>query len=282
MPPFVDATTRALIELALAEDLGPGDLTSALLPADLKGTAVLVAKSPLVLSGREVFEAVFSAVDAETEVRFFAEDGDALSPKAEVAEVSGRVRSLLEAERTALNFVQRLSGVATFAREASSALAGTATRVVDTRKTTPGFRVLEKAAVRHGGASNHRFGLFDGVLIKDNHVDAIGGIGAAIEAVRKTAHHLVRVECEVRTLEELREALDSRAEVILLDNMDDATLTEAVAINRGHARPAILEASGNVTVERLPRIGATGVDFVSMGALTHSAPSADLSLLYRK
>ncbi|MEL6188442.1 MAG: carboxylating nicotinate-nucleotide diphosphorylase, partial [Myxococcota bacterium] len=172
-------------------------------------------------------------------------------------------------------------GVATMARAASSAVSGSRARVVDTRKTTPGFRVLEKAAVVHGGAANHRFGLFDGVMVKDNHVDAMGGIGPAVAAARRVAHHLVKIEVEVRSLAELDAALEARADVVLLDNMDDATLRAAVEKNRGAERPAVLEASGGVTLERLPDLADTGVDLISMGALTHSAPAADLSLKYR-
>lgn len=276
----LDATTRALIDLALAEDLGPGDLTSALLPADLAGEAVLVAKSMLVFSGAEVFAEVFRRVDPSIEVEMRAADGDELGQGDVVARVRGPVRRLLEAERTALNFVQRLSGVATLTRSAVRQLGDSATRVVDTRKTTPGFRVLEKAAVRHGGGTNHRFGLFDGILIKDNHIDAAGGVAEAVAAARASAHHLVKIECEVRTLDELATALEAGADVVLLDNMDDATMAEAVRRNAACARPAVLEASGNVTVERLKAIGETGVDLVSMGALTHSAPAADLSLKF--
>ncbi|MEO1227311.1 MAG: carboxylating nicotinate-nucleotide diphosphorylase [Myxococcota bacterium] len=274
-------STSALVELALAEDIGPGDLTSALIPADHQGRAVLLAKTSLVFSGSEVFEMVFSQVDPSVQVRFHHSDGASLEPGTEVAEVTGPTRSLLIGERTALNFVQRLSGVATMARAASSAVSGSRARVVDTRKTTPGFRVLEKAAVVHGGAANHRFGLFDGVMVKDNHVDAMGGIGPAVAAARRVAHHLVKIEVEVRSLAELDAALEARADVVLLDNMDDATLRAAVEKNRGAERPAVLEASGGVTLERLPDLADTGVDLISMGALTHSAPAADLSLKYR-
>lgn len=278
---MMNPTTQALVDLALAEDLGPGDITSALIPPDRTGRAVLLAKSPLVFSGSEVFRAVFHRVDPATEVDFKVTDGTLVDPGTTVAELQGRARRMLEAERTALNFVQRLSGVATLARAASEAVSGTGARIVDTRKTTPGFRVLEKAAVAHGGATNHRFGLFDGVLIKDNHVDAMGGISSAIASAREVAHHLLRIECEVRSLEELDEALEAGADVVLLDNMDNETMAEAVQKNRAGPRPALLEASGNVTLERLPSIAATGVDLISMGALTHSAKAADLSLKYR-
>ena len=277
----MDSTTRALIDLALAEDIGPGDLTSQLVPVDRSAEAHLVAKSPLVLSGTEVFGAVMARHDAKIEVVFEAEDGSELEAGFKAATVRGSARRILEAERTALNFIQRLSGVATVTRAAVRALSGTETQIVDTRKTTPGLRALQKAAVLHGGGRNHRFGLFDGVLIKDNHIDAMGGIGPAIAEARRTAHHLVRIECEVRTLEELDEALTAGADVILLDNMSEGDMKTAVERNRSRGRPARLEASGNVTVERLPRIAATGVDFISMGALTHSAPAADLSLVVR-
>lgn len=277
----MDATTRALVDLALAEDLGPGDLTSALVPEGRAGQAELRAKEALVLSGTEVFTEVFRRVDPAAQVRFHRGDGDALAAGEVAATVEGPVRALLQAERTALNFAQRLSGVATLARAAARAVEGTGARVVDTRKTTPGFRVLEKAAVAHGGATNHRFGLFDGVLVKDNHVDAMGGIAPALAAARAVAHHLVKIECEVRTLSELDAALAAGADVLLLDNMDLETMREAARRTRAAPRPALLEASGNVTLERLPDIAATGVDLISMGALTHSAPAADLSLKYR-
>jgi nicotinate-nucleotide pyrophosphorylase (carboxylating) len=277
----VDATTRALVDLALAEDLGPGDLTSALVPEGRAGQAELRAKEALVLSGTEVFTEVFRRVDPAAQVRFHRGDGDALAAGEVAATVEGPVRALLQAERTALNFAQRLSGVATLARAAARAVEGTGARVVDTRKTTPGFRVLEKAAVAHGGATNLRFGLFDGVLVKDNHVDAMGGIAPALAAARAVAHHLVKIECEVRTLSELDAALAAGADVLLLDNMDLETMREAARRTRAAPRPALLEASGNVTLERLPDIAATGVDLISMGALTHSAPAADLSLKYR-
>lgn len=277
----MDAITRKLVELALAEDIGPGDVTAELIPKEQGGRAVLLAKEPMVISGSRVFTEVFKQVDPVVSVVFHEDDGAEVTPGTEVAEVRGAVRSLLQGERTALNFMQRLSGVATMAKVATKALDGTLTQVVDTRKTTPGFRVLEKAAVAHGGAKNHRFGLFDGVLIKDNHVDAMGGVGPAITAARKTVHHLLKIECEVRTLEEFDEALAAGVDVLLLDNMDDKTMTEAVSRNKKSSRPALLEASGGVTLARLPSIAQTGVDFVSMGALTHSSSAVDLSLKYR-
>lgn len=271
----VDAVTRRAISLALEEDFGPGDVTSALIPADATGRAAVLTKSALVLAGQEAFVEVFRQVDPMMTVVFEVPDGTMVEPRRVVGRVQGAARSILMAERTALNLMQRLCGVATMARRASEAVAGTKTRVVDTRKTTPAWRALEKAAVRAGGCANHRFGLFDGVLIKDNHIAAMGGVTAAIVAARKTAHHLLKIECEVTTLDEVDEAVAAGADVILLDNMDNATMTEAVGRIDGRA---LTEASGNVTLERLPSIAKTGVDLVSMGALTHSAIAADISL----
>lgn len=271
----VDAITRRLIALALEEDIGPGDVTSLLIAPDQIGSASVLARTALVLAGSEAFIEVFRQVDPEVRVAFSMADGAEVPPGTIVGTVEGRSRSLLAGERTALNLLQRLCGVASMARRAVAAVAGTKARVVDTRKTTPGMRALEKNAVRAGGATNHRIGLFDGVLIKDNHVRAAGGVGPAIRAARPNAHHLLRIECEVTTLTELEEALAERADVILLDNMTAATMRRAVEITAGRA---VLEASGGVTVARLPEIAATGVDLISMGALTHSAPAADIAL----
>ena len=271
----LDHTSRQLITLALAEDLGPQDLTSALLPADLLGAATVRAKEVLVLSGFEAFEAAFEAVDPRVQVDWHVAEGVEVQAGAAIGTVSGPARSLLTGERLALNLLQRLCGVATMAHQAATAVRGTRAKVVDTRKTTPGMRALQKAAVRHGGAKNHRFGLFDGVLIKDNHIAALGSITAAVERAREVAHHLVRVEVEVDRLDQLDEALAAAADLILLDNMDLDTMRTAVARTAGRA---LLEASGGVTLARLPEIAATGVDFISMGALTHSAPAADIAL----
>jgi nicotinate-nucleotide pyrophosphorylase (carboxylating) len=271
----VDRISARLIKLALEEDLGPGDATSALVPEGLIGRAYVLAKSPLVLSGSRAFDEVFAQLSSAVETTWEIADGELVSPGVVLARVAGPARDLLVGERTALNLVQRLSGIATTARRAADAVVGTKAKVVDTRKTTPGLRALEKAAVRAGGAYNHRFGLFDGVLIKDNHVKAAGGVKAAIAAARKTSHHLLKIECEVSSLAEAKEALESGADVIMLDNMDLDAMRAAVAMIGGRA---LVEASGNVTLERLPAIAATGVDLISMGALTHSAPAADISM----
>ncbi len=273
---------RAIIDLALAEDIGTGDVTSlATVPADRTAEAVMFAKAEGVLSGIDVAREVFAIVDPTLAFEAMAADGDPLAHRMPIARVSGNARSMLTAERTALNFVQRLSGVATVTAHYVSLVDGTATKIVDTRKTTPGMRLLQKRAVMHGGGSNHRFGLADGVLIKDNHLAAIGGprrITDAIAAARTHAPHTLKIEVEVTSLDELGEALDAGADIIMLDNMDTATMAEAVAIRDAHASSPLLEASGGITSERIPEIAATGIDLISVGALTHSAPALDISL----
>jgi nicotinate-nucleotide pyrophosphorylase (carboxylating) len=271
----VDPITERLIALALEEDVGPGDVTTALVPIDAEGKAYVLAKSELVLAGSDAFDEVFRQVSSAVAINWEQRDGAAVKPGTVLARVRGPARDLLVGERTALNLLQRLSGVATMSKKAADAVAGTKAKVVDTRKTTPGMRALEKAAVRAGGASNHRFGLFDGVLIKDNHIRAAGGVKPAIESAKRSRHHLLAIECEAATLDEVKEALEAGADVIMLDNMDLETMKKAVAMICGRA---LVEASGNVTIERLPAIAATGVDLISMGALTHSAPSADISM----
>lgn len=269
------AELRELVARALAEDIGPGDVTARLLPADLSGSAAILAKSELVLAGLAPFVETYRQVDPSVKVELTVAEGTRVAARTVVGRVHGPARALLTGERTALNFLQRLCGVATFTRACVDRVAGTRARIVDTRKTTPGLRALEKAAVRAGGGSNHRFGLFDGVLIKDNHIAALGGVAAAIARARHEAHHLLRVECEVTTLAQLDEALAAKADVILLDNMDDATMRAAVERTAGRA---LLEASGNMTLERLASVAATGVDLISLGALTHTVRAADISL----
>jgi nicotinate-nucleotide pyrophosphorylase (carboxylating) len=273
---------HALLETvaaALAEDIGHGDMTTrALAPADGRCVATLLAKQGGVLSGIQCYREAFEQLEADVDGWESLSDGDTFEPGDTVARFEGTTAAVLSAERTALNFVQRLSGVATLTARFVAALDGLACRVCDTRKTTPLLRHLEKEAVRHGGGANHRFNLADGILIKENHIAAAGGIATAVARARAAAHHLMRVEVEVRNLDELAEALDAGAEVIMLDNMDNATLAEAVARTAGRA---VLEASGNVTLERIRAMAETGVNFISVGALTHSAPAIDLSLLIR-
>jgi nicotinate-nucleotide pyrophosphorylase (carboxylating) len=274
----MDAFVDRLISLALEEDLGAaGDITTeALVPADAQGSAELIAKERLVLAGLDTFARVFVRVDPDVKVELLARDGQEVQPMAQVARVHGRMRALLTAERTALNIVQRTSGMATMAQQVMAAVRGTKLRILDTRKTAPGMRSLSKQAVKAGGAFNHRFGLFDGVLIKDNHIAAVGGsVREALRRARTNAPQLVKIEIEVTNLEQLAEALEEGADVVMLDNMDDEQIRRAVELSAGRIP---LEVSGGITLERLPRLAKLGVDFVSMGALTHSARAMDLSL----
>lgn len=273
-PPFV---IREICERALREDLGRGDVTTdACVPPSAHGRAALIAREPLVLAGMRVFETVFALVDARLSIEPMASDAQALTKGTFAARVIGPAGSILKGERVALNLVQRMSGVATKTRAYIDALpAGSKTRIADTRKTTPGLRALERYAVRCGGGHNHRDDLSSAVLIKDNHVAACGGVRIAIERARAHAPHTSRIECEVDRVEQLREALAAGADVVLLDNFDDEALAEAVAINAGKA---MLEVSGGVTLARIPRIAAAGIDVISVGALTHSAPAVDLGL----
>jgi nicotinate-nucleotide pyrophosphorylase (carboxylating) len=267
-----------LIDLALDEDLGPaGDLTTkALVPPDALGTAELWAKESMVLAGFEGFERTFQRVDSTVRVQRLNEDGDEVRSKTLVAKLQGPLRSLLIAERTALNLMQRACGMATLAREASGAVKGSNLVVLDTRKTSPGMRGISKEAVKAGGAHNHRYNLSDGVLIKDNHIAAVGGdIRTALRRARANVPRLVKIEIEVTTLGQLKDAIDEGADIVLLDNMDDATLRKAVQLADGRCE---LEVSGGITLERLPRLAKMGLDYVSMGALTHSARAMDLSL----
>jgi nicotinate-nucleotide pyrophosphorylase (carboxylating) len=265
------------IDIALAEDLGSGDLTARLtVPASQLGRARIVAKQTLVFCGGPIVVGVFERVGSDVEVELLVDEGTRVAVGDELIRLSGNTRALLAGERTALNLLGRACAVATLTREYVDA-AGPTLRVVDTRKTMPGLRALDRYAVRCGGGHNHRNDLGSGVLIKENHIRCAGSVDAAVRAAREHAPHTVRVECEVTTLDELREAIAAGVEAVLLDNMDDATLREAVAIAEGKL---ILEVSGGITLERLPRLATIGVDLVSVGALTHSAPSVDLSMLF--
>jgi nicotinate-nucleotide pyrophosphorylase (carboxylating) len=258
----------------LAEDLGDGDVTSdSVVPEDAQLEASLLLKEHGVLCGLELAEAVFRELDPDVEFRPLAHDGEVTS--GEVARVSGRARALLSGERTALNLLGRLSGIATLTRRYVDAVAGTGAKILDTRKTTPGLRALEKLAVRTGGGANHRFGLFDAVLIKDNHIALFGGIAGSVARARETGLP-VEVECE--TLGDVRAALEAGADTILLDNMTPSELREAVAEIAGRAKT---EASGGVTLDTVREIAETGVDFISVGALTHAARSLDVSMEVR-
>ena len=267
-------TIERVVHAALAEDIGAGDVTTeATVEADAIGTGALVVKEPGVVCGLRVVEATFRALDPEIRFEAFVSDGDVVEPPAIVARVSGSERAILTGERVALNFLGRLSGIATLTRRYVDAVDGTGASVLDTRKTTPGLRALEKNAVACGGGRNHRFGLDDAVLVKDNHLRAAGSVSAAVELVREATDLPVEVECE--TLDDVNEALDKGVDAILLDNMTLAQLRDAVALS---ARRARLEASGGVTLDTIRAIAETGVDEISVGALTHSARSLDVSL----
>jgi nicotinate-nucleotide pyrophosphorylase (carboxylating) len=276
---------RPLVEAALREDRGPGDVTSEwTVPEGVSGSAGIVARSAGVVCGLELAEMAFRLAGEDLRTALLRSDGDRVSAGDRVLEVEGPLRPLLGAERTALNFLARLSGVATAARRFVDAVEGTGCRILDTRKTTPGWRALEKYAARSGGATNHRAGLWDMVLIKENHVRVAGGVRAALDAVaRRAAEARVEVEIEVTTPDELDEALAGSPDRILLDNMTVAQLEVAVARVRSAPPPRpLLEASGGVTLATVRRIAESGVDFVSVGAITHSAPALDLSLLVRR
>ena len=260
---------------ALAEDLGDGDVTTAAtVPEAARASALIIQKAPGVVFGLDAAEQAFRALDPSMVAVRLVDEGE-WRERGEVLRVEGRARALLSAERTALNFLQRLSGVATLAARCVAAVEGTGARILDTRKTTPGLRTLEKAAVAAGGATNHRAGLYDAILIKENHATIAGGVGEAVALAHQRAPGLA-LEVECRTLAEVDEALAARAPRILLDNMTPDELREAVAHVGGRAE---LEASGGVTLETLRAVASTGVDFVSVGALTHSAPALDLSLI---
>ncbi len=269
--------TRQLIKRALAEDIGRGDITTcAIIGREETGRARAIAKSPLVVAGLNVFAEVFLCLDPAMEISCFVAEGKRVNPGEILLTLKGNLRSILTAERVALNLLQRLCGIATLTRAYVDAVAGTGVKILDTRKTTPGLRSLEKYAVHMGGGCNHRFGLDDGILIKDNHLWAAGSVAAAIERARQAAHHLLKIEVEVKNLAELKEALAAGADVIMLDNMSLDQIKEAVGFTAGRVP---LEVSGNVTLADVRKIAATGVNFISAGALTHSAPAADISLL---
>jgi nicotinate-nucleotide pyrophosphorylase (carboxylating) len=268
---------QAAVRQALDEDLGlAGDVTTnATIAAEARAQGVIAARKPGVVAGMALAEAAFRALDPAVAIEVVAGDGARVAAGGTICRIAGNARALLTAERVALNFLGQLSGVATLTRQFADAIAGTGAAIVDTRKTTPGLRAFQKHAVRCGGGKNHRFGLYDAVLIKDNHVVAAGGIGAAIEAARAHAGHMVRIEVEVDSLAQLAEVLRHRIDAVLLDNMPPAMLAEAVAMVGGRV---LTEASGGVTLTSVRSIAETGVDLISVGALTHSAPVLDIGL----
>ncbi len=270
---------RDIISCALIEDIGHGDITTrATVDPGRDGTAVIVAKEDFILAGIEVFLEVFLYLEPAIDFSVNFADGDRINKGEVIAELSGPLATLLTGERVALNLLQRMSGIATLTAQYAEAVSGTKVKVLDTRKTTPGLRALEKYAVTVGGGQNHRFGLFDGVLIKDNHIAAAGGIKKAIASARKSIPHTLKIEVECATLEQVKEALSAKADIIMLDNMDIKTMKAATDMI---GRKALIEASGNMTLERVRAVARTGVDFISVGALTHSARAVDISMLVK-
>ncbi len=267
---------QADVARALAEDVGSGDLTADLLPADRIGQAKVIVREQAVVCGQAWFDEVFRQVDPRVTVEWLVKDGDSVEADQQLCRLEGPVRALFTGERSALNFLQLLSGTATVARRYADAVAGTKTRILDTRKTVPGLRLAQKYAVRCGGASNHRIGLYDAILIKENHIYAAGSIAKALEEARRL-HPNVPTEIEVETLEQLEEALQAGAKQILLDNFSLDDLRQAVALTAGRAT---LEASGNMELDRLRAVAETGVDFISVGAITKHVRAIDLSMRF--
>jgi nicotinate-nucleotide pyrophosphorylase (carboxylating) len=267
---------KQIIKAALAEDIGTGDVTTeATVDPKKKGRALVVAKDDFVVAGLDVFEATFKCLDKNIKVSKMIADGCRAKKGAVIAEVEGSLSGILQAERVALNLFQRMCGIATQTAKYVAAVKGTKTSILDTRKTVPGLRMLDKMAVRLGGGTNHRIGLYDGVLIKDNHIEAAGGITAAVAAERKHLRRKLKIEVETKNLREVKEALACGVDIIMLDNMTNNAMKKAVDFIAGRA---ITEASGNVNLQRVAEIAATGVDFISIGELTHSVRAADISL----
>jgi nicotinate-nucleotide pyrophosphorylase (carboxylating) len=277
--PILTPAVMQLVDLALEEDVGRGDVTSqAVIDPASTAVAHLVARQGLVLAGLDLATVVFRRLDARITVEALAADGEEVQAGAGVATYRGSAAALLAGERTALNFLQRLSGIATQTRQYVRAAQGSGLRITDTRKTTPGYRILEKYAVRMGGGSNHRFDLGSGVLIKDNHLAVAGSVAQAIRQAKARVPHSLKIEVEVDTLAQLDEALAEGVDIVLLDNFSDQDLRAALAkVGKGQARP-LIEVSGGVTLARIPQLAQLGVDLVSVGALTHSAPAVDLAL----
>ena len=268
------------IRLALEEDINSEDVTTnSVMPEYKKGQVELICKEDGIIAGLRVFERVFKLLDGNTEVYFDVQDGDRVKKGQHMATVVGDIRVLLSGERTALNYLQRMSGIATYTSKVAKLLAGTKTTLLDTRKTTPCMRIFEKYAVTVGGGANHRYNLSDGVLLKDNHIDAAGGVKAAVLAAKAYAPFVRKIEVETETLAQVQEALEAGADIIMLDNMTPELMAEAVKLIDGRAKT---ECSGNITRENIEKITAIGVDYVSSGALTHSAPILDISLKHLK
>lgn len=268
-------SAEVLFDLAYAEDIGDGDITTNnLVPPDSSKTAVLVAKAEGIVAGLPVAEMVFKKFDPNLEWNVKIPDGSAVKPGDVLVEFNGNYRALLTGERKALNFLQRLSGIASYAGKCMKEVEGHNVEILDTRKTLPGYRHLDKYAVRMGGASNHRFGLYDMVMIKDNHIQVAGGIKEAVNAIRSKIPKSIKIEVETSTLEQVQEALNADVDIIMLDNMSSKMMKEAVDLIAGRAK---IEASGNMTLKRIRKVAATGVNYISIGALTHSVKALDIS-----
>ena len=271
---------RSVIENALSEDIGPGDITTSLLIAeDQIAEGFITAEEDVIAAGILVAEEVFKTLDPDAVFETLARDGESISAGTKIIRVHGKAKALLTGERVALNFLQRLSGIATLSRRYAEAVKGLPVRIVDTRKTTPGLRVVEKYAVRVGGCWNHRFGLFDGILIKENHIALTSGVGVATNIVRDKSPHTIKVEVEVKNLEEVREAAEGGADIIMLDNMDIPMMREAVGIIRNYKdKEIMIEASGGMGLDSVRNVALTGVDLISVGALTHSSSWVNISM----
>ena len=277
---MISQQIRKIIERALSEDIGTGDITTAaIVSRELTGKAQAIAKDDFIVAGIDIFQSVFAFLDENAQFYSPVRDGEKVKSGDVIAEISGSLFYILQAERVALNIFQRMCGIATLTGKYVNAVRGTKAKILDTRKTVPGLRLLDKMAVGIGGGFNHRMGLYDGVLIKDNHIAAAGGIAAAVKAQRRRLPHTLKIEVETKNLREVQEALDCGVEIILLDNMSPAEMKKAVELISGRA---LTEASGNVTLEKVAAIAATGVDFISAGELTHSVRAADISLLIKQ
>ncbi len=271
----VKEAAHILIDLALKDDVGEGDITTNnIVPSEIRRKAKMVAKTDGVVAGLPVAEMVFKKLDHDLIWNELTPDGSKVKSGDVLVEFEGSYRALLTGERTALNFLQRLSGIATMSSKYADAVKDFQTVILDTRKTLPGFNKLDKYAVKTGGASNHRLGLHDMAMIKDNHIEVAGGITAAVKAVRSSVDHGIKIEVETTTLAQVQEAIDAKADIIMLDNMDLETMRQGVQLIAGRAK---IEASGNITLERLRDVAATGVDYISIGALTHSVSAMDIS-----
>lgn len=276
MDVLITPQIEQLIKNALEEDIGAGDITTlSTVPPEARGVGLFRAKRECVVAGLFLLEKIFPILDPQVRVRYLCRDGDSVQKGTVVAEARGPIRALLMGERTSLNFLQRLSGTATLARRYVEAVKGFPCKIIDTRKTTPGLRTLEKYAVRMGGANNHRLGLYDAALVKDNHIAAAGSIASAVEKIRRQAPFMARVEVECADLKQVKDALEAGADVIMLDNMTTKQMAEAVKLID---KRAWVEASGGITLERLQEVAEAGVDFISIGALTHSAPAVDFNM----